>query len=581
MPNIPEDPTIYVGMRLYDGTDYDTVIERVEYGGFGVIAFGPNHMRRGNITAYKTLRRQLLDDPQIYATFVRECLLWMGLWGHPNVAEATALTKMADAVGLRPFLALAYAEHGSLRNLLLAAAKREPSRHLPLDLAVNLVQQITAGLAYLHRPDPKYLRNEPTVHRDLKPENVLLMSDGRAVITDFGLAKAVEESPTALALLLAQSGRFAQGSQMSTAGQGQTAGHTGYQAEEAILLGSEEATRSTGLHTARGMALGTIPYMAPEQWDDARYASTPADIYALGIMLSEILAGRHALLDLNQPHTQAQWQAAHLNPRPRPLREVAPDVPASIEAIYQRCLAREPRDRPNADEVLTALQAGAGTAGQPVYTAPEFVPHSLLNEKAYWHNWSIAYLNFELFEEALARSNRALELARQFKDEHPDLLVNTLLVRGNILKGLGTKALAVSRTAEAAEWDRQAEASYQEALLTSLPVTTPEGRQERSSIWHQLGVLNNERERFAHAEDAYARALAIEPNMADTYFARANNQFEWGIAEANAQHFTSSIAHLRQARVYAATSVGMNYPMAHGLLKDVETILQRVSAADH
>ena len=78
MPNIPEDPTIYVGMRLYDGTDYDTVIERVEYGGFGVIAFGPNRLRDGRMTAYKTLRRELLDDPKTRASFLRECLLWVG-----------------------------------------------------------------------------------------------------------------------------------------------------------------------------------------------------------------------------------------------------------------------------------------------------------------------------------------------------------------------------------------------------------------------------------------------------------------------------------------------------------------------
>ena len=77
MPHDREDATIYVGLRLYDGTDYDTLIERVGYGGFGVIAFGLNRLDDGRMTAYKTLRRELLDDPQTRASFVRESLLWM------------------------------------------------------------------------------------------------------------------------------------------------------------------------------------------------------------------------------------------------------------------------------------------------------------------------------------------------------------------------------------------------------------------------------------------------------------------------------------------------------------------------
>src|SRR6185437_14259872 len=290
MPRIPDDPTIYAGMRLYDGTDYDSIVDRVEYGGFGVIAFGPNQLDGARITAFKTLRRELLDDPQTRASFVRECLLWIGMWTHANVALAYGVVEMGDAQGLRPFLALAFAEYGSLRALLRNGAQGQ-SHRLSLKLGLDLAQQIAAGLAYLHQPDPAYLRTEPTVHRDLKPENVLLTGEGQAVITDFGLAKAVEESPTALALLLSQSGRAEQLIEVQRQGR---------QAEEAIVLGGEMVTQTTGLHTADGIALGTLPYMPPEQWEDARHVGPAADIYALGIMLSEIIAGRHALLDFHQ-----------------------------------------------------------------------------------------------------------------------------------------------------------------------------------------------------------------------------------------------------------------------------------------
>lgn len=566
MPRIREDPTIYVGMRLFNGTDHDTLIERVEYGGFGVIAFGSNRLHDGEMTVYKTLRRELLDIPQTRAGFVRECLLWMGLWPHPNVGVATAVLEMGDETGLRPFLALTYAERGSLRTLL-EASQRQSGGRLPPEAAFLLAQQIAAGLAYLHHPDPTYLRNKPTVHRDLKPENVLVMGNGRAVITDFGLAKAVEESATALALLLAESGWYGPGGQP---------GQIGRQAEEAILIGGEAATQTTGLHTARGAALGTLAYMAPEQWEDARFASTPADIYALGVMLSEILAGRHALLDLDTPHTQAEWRRAHQQPHPRSLREVAPEMPEVVEAIYQRCLARSPEDRPTADEVVAALGAGARATGYEAYVAPEFVSHTSYNEWVHWHQWGNAYTYFEMFSDALARNDRELPIARQLRAESPSALPATLLTRGNILKGMGAQALAEGHDAQARALDQQVEAAYQESLSTFPPATTPEGSRGRSFVWKQLGVFNAERKRYPYADDAYQRALNLEPDMADAYYNRAINRIRWARAEAQIGHLDAAIRLLRQARVDAVTALGMRLPPAQGLLQDVEQALRQL-----
>ena len=566
MAHAREDPTIHVGLRLYSGSDYDTVVDRVEYGGFGVIAFGPNRLRDGRITAYKTLRRDLLEDAQTHASFVRECLLWVGLWGHANVVVAYAVLEMGDAINQRPFLALEYAKYGSARALLQTAQQR-PGGRLPLEAGLLLAQHIAAGLAYLHQPDPAYLRPKPTVHRDLKPENVLIMEDGRAVITDLGLAKAVEESPFALALLLSHRGLDQQSLQ-------------GRQAEEAILLGGDEATHTTSLHTAGGVALGTIPYMAPEQWEDARYAGAPADIYALGIMLSEILAGRHALLDLNQPHSQADWRRAHSDPHPRPIRDVAPEVPAVIETIYQRCLAADPDSRPSADQVLAALQTGARAVGVEAYDAPELAPHTLFNEFVHWHQWSNAYYHFELYNEALARNDRALPIARQLAAERPDVLPATLLTRGTILKGLGTQALEAGKLAEAAEWDRQAEAAYQESLMTRPPASTPEGARGRSFVWNQIGAFNNERERYAYAEDAYARAIALKPDKADTYFNRSKNQAEWGLDEARHGRRDTGIEHLRQGRVFAITSIALGDPTAQRLLENIEGALRQLGVTD-
>ena len=559
MPRIPEDPTIQVGMRLYDGTDYDIIVDRVEHGGFGVIAFGQNRMHGGARVVVKTLRRNLLNDAQTRQSFVRECLLWVGLWGHANVLPAVRVVEMADAQGLRPFLSLEYAEYGNLRSVLEKATQL-PGGRLSLELALPLAQQIAAGLAYLHQPEPAYLRNDPVVHRDLKPENVLIMSDGRAAITDFGLAKAVEESPTALALVLSL----------------YQSGYAPQQAEEAVLIGSEEIVKTAALHTAAGMALGTAPYMAPEQWIDARYAGTPADIYAFGVMLSEIIAGRHALLDLNSAHTLDNWKGAHQHPQPRSLREIAPDTPVVIEELYRRCLAHNPRDRPTAAEALAILQAGARMAGVDAYTPFELISHTPYNEIAHWHMWAIAYDSFALYREALDCNDRALPVARQVYGDRPQALPRTLLVRGDILHELGSQALKAGQVAEAAEWDRQAEAAYQESLVTRPPVSTTEGRAGRSYVWHQIGLHNNNRQRYAHAEDAYGRALALQPEMADTFLNRAKNQAQWGLAEIDAGRRDSGIAHLRQARVFAVTSLGLNYPSAQVLINAIEETLRQL-----
>jgi serine/threonine protein kinase len=550
------DPTIYEGLRLLDGTDNDTIVARVAYGGFGVIAFGPNRLRDNEMVAYKTLRRELLEDPATRASFVRECLLWIGLWEHPNITTVHAVMEMGDAEGQRPFIALYYAENGSLRDLLLAAA-RAPEGRLPLDLAISLAQQIAAGLTYLHAPDHAYLRDEPTVHRDLKPENVLLMGDGRAVITDFGLAKIVEDaSPETLATLVALLGGGAGGAGASV-----------------------EATQTTGLHTAVGMAMGTAAYMPPEQWQDARAAGTPADIYAFGLILSELLTGRHALLDMRQPHTQANWRQAHERPAPRLLRSVDDRIPLAVETLYLRCLAADPAARPSAAEALAQLQAGARALGMDAYQPWELADHSPYNEFVHWHRWSIACASFERFEEALERSDRALALASQLPPERAVSLAYALNSRANILNELGLKAAENGDQVAAARWDAQAEATYMESLALRGQEDTEQGRTERATVWHQLGIFHSRRDRWAQSDAAFARALALKPDMPDTYHGRAINLLDWGRGDARAGRLDDAIAHLRQARVEVITSLGMNYPPARGLLETIEKALRALGVA--
>jgi len=192
-----------------------------------------------------------------------------------------------------PYYTMPYVAGQSLR----ARIARGP---LPSGEALDVLRDVARALAYAHA--------EGVVHRDVKPENVLL-SSGTAVVTDFGIAKALSASRT---------------------------GAPG------------------GTLTQVGTSLGTPAYMAPEQAlgdvVDAR-----ADLYAWGVMAYELLAGRHPFAS----HTTAQrLVAAHIGETPAPLRSARRDVPEHVAAVVMQCLAKDPTRRPtDAREVLDRLAA--------------------------------------------------------------------------------------------------------------------------------------------------------------------------------------------------------------------------------
>ncbi len=170
---------------------------------------------------------------------------------------------------------------------LAARLARQPDRRLPLSEAAAVAGQLASALEAAHAAG--------LVHRDLKPENVLILRDGRVKLIDFGLAHR------------------------------------------------EGASRIT----EQGLAVGTAAYMAPEQLRNQEVGSA-ADLWALGVVLYEMLAGRH-------PFGGERQGMVHnvLYEDPAPLA----DAPAEIEALVARCLAKEPRDRLTAHDAVAGLQA--------------------------------------------------------------------------------------------------------------------------------------------------------------------------------------------------------------------------------
>jgi eukaryotic-like serine/threonine-protein kinase len=219
---------------------------------------------------------------------------------------------------LRPttflYYVMPYVEAGSLKDRL------ERRGALTLPAAMKLAQEVASALSYAHALG--------VIHRDLKPANILLSVTGHALLTDFGIAYAVEQDGTARRL------------------------------------------------TETGLTLGTPAYMSPEQSAGDEPVDARSDIYSLATVLYESLAGRPPFDGANARAIMAR----RLTEEPPPLREVRPDLPVDVERVLLRALARQPDDRfESADAFLAALTAAAPVSpavSTPLPPPPAGIPAS-------------------------------------------------------------------------------------------------------------------------------------------------------------------------------------------------------------
>ena len=259
-------------------------------------------LKHGRQVAIKVLRPELgslLGGDR----FTREIQIAAAL-NHPHILP---LYDSGSADGLL-FYVMPYVRGESVRQ------KLSRQRELPIDEALGIVRQVAAALEHAHA--------HGLIHRDIKPENILL-HEGEAMVTDFGIA---------LALAGGEAGRVPSG-----------------------RVGSGE-DRLTGT----GITLGTPQYMSPEQAAGERTLDARTDVYSLGCVLYELLAGE-------PPYTGATAQAVmakrFTDPVPA-VRRLRPTVPRTVEQALMRALARVPADRfESASAFADALTAPAG--GQP------------------------------------------------------------------------------------------------------------------------------------------------------------------------------------------------------------------------
>src|SRR2546423_5721889 len=208
---------------------------------------------------------------------------------HPHIVPVLA----AGEAGGLPYFTMPYIEGKSLRAELASGVE------LPLRTVILLLREIASALAYYHA--------HGVVHRDIKTENILI-SDGAAMVTDFGVAKAIEAS----------------------------------------------ALAKSGALTTAGIALGTPAYMAPEQIAGDESTDARADIYAFGVVAYELIAGA-------PPFTGDSAQAliaAHMTTQPEPIDRRRAGIPAALSALVMSCLEKSTARRPQtAAEVADRLGA--------------------------------------------------------------------------------------------------------------------------------------------------------------------------------------------------------------------------------
>ncbi len=218
-------------------------------------------------------------------------------------ANIVPLLSAGEAGGV-PYFTMPYVAGESLRVRL-------SSGELPVPEAIGILKEVARALAYAH--------GQNVVHRDIKPDNVLL-SGGSAVVTDFGVAKALKAATT-------------------------TAGEQ---------------------LTGTGLAIGTPLYMAPEQASGDPNVDHRADIYAFGCLAYELFSGTAPFYG----RTPSATIAAHLTEAPDPVERRRPAVPWQVATLVNRCLAKNPADRPqNAAELITTLDAAMMTPTTPHATS--------------------------------------------------------------------------------------------------------------------------------------------------------------------------------------------------------------------
>jgi serine/threonine protein kinase len=280
-----------------------TIEREIGRGGMGIVYLATDQQLERPV-AIKTLPPHLAADARVRSRFLREART-AGALSHPNIVPIYTAAERDGIV----YFAMRYINGESLADRIAR------SNRLPPAEVVSVLRQLASALSYAH--------TNGVVHRDIKAENVLLDSEtGRAMLTDFGIARLTEVQPL----------------------------------------------------TATGTVLGTVQYMSPEQITGEDLDGR-SDLYSLGILAFYALCGR---FPFERP-TSAAIVVAHVTSAPPKVCSLANDVPVELGELVDRLLSKQPSDRFADGQALRSALDALPTSDAAYARANDSMPMSLLS----------------------------------------------------------------------------------------------------------------------------------------------------------------------------------------------------------
>ncbi len=294
-------PLIEAGVEV----DHFRVVRMIGQGGMGEVYLARD-TQLGRKVALKVIHPRRMGTPEAAQRFLAEART-TARFSHPHIVTVYAVGQWQD----NPYVALEYLEGQTLRERMVEA-------RLSLREAMRCGLAVAEALAEAHR--------RRILHRDLKPENVIIPWDGRLRVLDFGLAKQLR------------------GDAPAVAGGGGAVSLSTDTMDPVELLDPTE--------TEERKLCGTPAYMAPEQWrgEDSTEAT---DVWALGVLLHEMLVGRRPYHREEGNQIALAWQVAGGDPVP--LATSLLEGPPELAELVRRCQDKDPSRRPTAAEAVGVL----------------------------------------------------------------------------------------------------------------------------------------------------------------------------------------------------------------------------------
>ncbi len=300
------------------------ILERLGKGGMGEV-FLADDTKLGRQVALKVLTAELASDSDWRQRFEREARAVAAL-NHPNIVTIHSVEEAGGVL----FLTLELVDGDTL-------ATHIPPAGLPLDKILAIAIPLTDAVGAAHQ--------RGITHRDLKPVNVMVTSDRRIKVLDFGLAKLAETEQAAMGVTM----------------------------PAADLTGA-------------GRIMGTTAYMSPEQ-AEGKFVDPRSDVFSLGVILYEMAVGERPF----KGDTQVSLMSSIIKDTPRLLTDLKRELPRDIGRIVGRCLAKDPEDRYQTAKDLRndlrslktdldsgAVQADSGVARPVTVSRPRFSPVAIM-----------------------------------------------------------------------------------------------------------------------------------------------------------------------------------------------------------